>query len=161
MKRLFPLLFVFAIFTMGAGGCSQDSSEAERQAREDVEQLANQLYSEVGTPNINNFQEYKIAKEIMEIRDEELTTWTYTVDRDDNKTLLCKSLGYGLPYSTQLTNPEKTIHERNGGDHTLPQREPNGLYMPNNVSATGPVPERQRTRLQSTIRGAAYYGLDR
>ena len=136
MKRLFPLLLVFAVILMGADGCGKDSSEAQEQAREDVEQLANQLYAKIGTPNVNDFQEYKIAKEIMELRDQELTTWTYIVDRDGQRHLVCKSLGYGLPYSTQLTNPEKTIHEHDGGDHALPQREPNGLYMPDNVSAT-------------------------
>jgi len=136
MKRLIPLLFAFAIVTMGAEGCGGSGSEAQQQAREDVEQLADELYAEVGTPEINNFQEFKVAKEIMELRDQELTTWTYIVDRDGQKHLVCKSLGYGLPYSTQLTNPEKTIHEGHGGDHSLPQREPNGLYMPDNVSAT-------------------------
>lgn len=137
MKRFIPILLVFSIILMGADDCEGDASEAEKQAREDVEQLANELYSEVGTPEINNFQEAKIAKEIMELRDQEgLTTWTYIVDRDGGKHLVCKSIGYGLPYSTQLTNPEKTIEESHGGDHAIPQREPNGLYMPNNVSAT-------------------------
>lgn len=138
MKRYttFLLLFVFSVVLMGADGCGPDQSEAQEQAREDVEQMANELYSKVGTPEITKFQEFRIAKEIMELRDEELTTWTYIVDRDGDKHLVCKSLGYGLPYSTQLTNPEKTIHEHDGGDHTLPQREPNGLYMPDNVSAT-------------------------
>ncbi len=55
-------------------GCGDSATE---KANEDVRQLAQRLYSEVGTPEINNFQEYKFAKQIMEMRDERITTYTY------------------------------------------------------------------------------------
>jgi len=131
---------------MGAEGCANNQeNNAANKASEDVEKMANQLYLEVGTPEIVNFQEFKFAKMIMEKRDEKITTFTYTVDQNGNRNLVCKSIGYGLPYSTQLTNPEKPIDiddyvegsvDKGANDGKIPQRKPNGLYMPDNVSAT-------------------------
>lgn len=138
-------ILLLSLIVMGADGCSNTNSNAANKASEDVEKMANQLYSEVGTPEITNFQEYKFAKMIMELRDQKVTTYTYMVDRDGERHPVCESVGFGLPYSTQLTNPEKPINRDNyveqnihagseGGE--IPQREPNGLYMPDNVSAT-------------------------
>lgn len=45
---------------------------------------------------------------------------------------LGNSIGYGLPYSVQFTNPEK--YESPG--LSLPQADPNDLYMPQGLSAT-------------------------
>ena len=43
-----------------------------------------------------------------------------------------KCVGYGIPFSAQYTNPER--YEINGA--TLPQPDPNGLFMPTSSSAT-------------------------
>lgn len=124
------LVFGLSLFVLGCG------DSATEKASEDVQQLAQRLYSEVGTPEINNFQEYKFAKQIMEMRDERITTYTYHVDRNGNRHFICKSIGYGLPYSTQLTNPKQFENGFGEGYVKRPQREPNGLYMPDNVDAT-------------------------
>jgi len=127
----FPLLVLG--FVLSLLGCGDSATE---KASEDVQQLAQRLYSEVGTPEITNFQEYKFAKQIMEMRDERITTYTYHVDRNGNRHFICKSVGYGLPYSTQLTNPKQFQNSFGDAYAKLPQREPNGLYMPDNVDAT-------------------------
>lgn len=48
------------------------------------------------------------------------------------------SIGYGMPYATQFSNPQKVVYE--GGYQqsfgTLPQAEPNGLYMPPDAHGT-------------------------
>lgn len=117
-------------------GCDPDDGSASDKASEDVQQLANRLYSQVGTPEIQNFTEYKFAKQIMELRDKRITTYTYYIDRQGRKHFVCESVGYGLPYSTQVTNPKRIKWEEINGWTKMPQREPNGLYMPENVSAT-------------------------
>lgn len=53
-----------------------------------------------------------------------------------NLKFLTKSLGYGVPYSTQYTNPERVSYTRGGSFYTIPQPEPNGLFMPTSSSAT-------------------------
>lgn len=132
MRLVLSLLLSLGLLVM-LPGCGETPTE---KASEDVQQLAKRLYSEIGTPEINNFQEYKFAKQIMEMRDQRITTYTYHVDRNGNRHFICKSIGYGLPYSTQLTNPKQFKSSFGDAYGKLPQREPNGLYMPDNVNAT-------------------------
>lgn len=49
-----------------------------------------------------------------------------------------KCIGYGIPYSAQYSNPEKEVYEGgyDSGFGSLPQPEPNGLFMPESSSAT-------------------------
>jgi hypothetical protein len=49
---------------------------------------------------------------------------------------LGECIGYGLPYATQYTNPEKVQVDRTQTYGTLPQADPNGLFMPSNAEAT-------------------------
>ena len=54
----------------------------------------------------------------------------------------CDSIGFPLPYSTQLTNPEQVIGRTYCGDHcsvaavAIGQQEPNGLFPPPTSDAT-------------------------
>ena len=53
-----------------------------------------------------------------------------------------KCIGFGLPYSVQYTNPSKLVDRRGQPAsaaleaHIIPQADPNGLYMPQGLSAT-------------------------
>ncbi len=50
-----------------------------------------------------------------------------------------RCVGYGLPYSVQYTNPERVAHRENYGSGsfgTMPQADPNHLFMPSGLSAT-------------------------
>ena len=49
---------------------------------------------------------------------------------------ICPSIGYPIPYSTQLTNPEKVEYRTSGGMAILPNAEPNSLYTPSSSEAT-------------------------
>lgn len=61
-------------------------------------------------------------------------TYTYTQGIEGNLVKLCDSVGYGIPYATQYTNPERR------GDYleapNLPQADPNGLYSPASAEGT-------------------------
>jgi len=111
-------------------GCGEMS--AEYQQRVQTQEIMNEMQQEIGMPNIDNFFERKMAKMIFELRDDsELTTYTYIVNIEGKFVYLGRSVGYGLPYSVQYTSPMK----RTSG-YTLPQADPNGLYMPEGLSAT-------------------------
>jgi hypothetical protein len=88
-------------------------------------------------PAIVRFAERKALKRILELRDQaKYITYTYVmVPGTGERKLLCKSFGYGIPYATQYTNPQKTerVFE---GVITIPQADPNGLYSPNSADAT-------------------------
>ena len=57
-------------------------------------------------------------------------TYTYIVDMNGRPHKLCDSLGYGLPYATQYTNPQMPQQPFNGSVYVLPQADPNGLFSP-------------------------------
>jgi len=124
-------LLLLTTCVLGLTACTPESAEYEQKIQ--TEKLQAQAQQQVGMPHIINFQERRFAKMILELRDQAITTYTYFIDMNGKKHFICESVGYGLPYSVQFTNPEK-ITLRSG--ITLPQADPNGLYMPDGLSAT-------------------------
>ncbi len=105
--------------------------------------------AKTGMPAIPNFRERKLAKLILELRDQEgLVTYTYMENLQPavvkgktalggKLTYMGESIGYPLPYATQYTNPQKI--ERQGANYgyaILPQADPNGLFSPSSAEAT-------------------------
>lgn len=135
MKKI---VLIASIMCLVLTGCGESSTKAETQYQE---QLMQQAADEIGMPEITEFYEKKLAKEILELRDDSsLVCYAYTrSDMTGKYVFLGRSMGYGLPYSTQYTNPE-TAYWGNGSsiyrDYPLPQADPNGLYSPDGLSAT-------------------------
>lgn len=132
MKKLIPFAVALAILP-ALTGCIQESSDSIQ--REQQERILQEGTAQTGMPAIKNFRERKIAKMLMEMRDQEnLNTYTYIYAEASGKmTFFCNSVGYGLPYATQYTNPEKYVYSPGV---TLPQADPNGLFMPSSADAT-------------------------
>jgi hypothetical protein len=103
------------------------STQIERRKQEEMSLMAVQS---VGMPAITNFAEKRMMKDILELRDKSAPTTTYLVGMNNQLTKLCDSVGYGLPYATQYTNPMRTAGDINHGLVALPQADPNGLYSP-------------------------------
>lgn len=145
MKKLIALIMTVLLVGTLVGCSSSEYVASESSVKQESayqEQLMKQAIGEVGSPEITEFFEKKMAKEIFELRDNSnLITYAYTVNLDGKYVYLGKCMGFGLPYSVQYTNPEvmKTV---DGGEYgalnpyTLPQADPNGLYMPEGLSAT-------------------------
>lgn len=96
-----------------------------------------QAVQTVGMPAIVNFQEKRFLKQILELRDTKLSTITYTQDLNAKIHKLCDSVGYGIPYSTQYTNPQRVVYSSyKEGIATLPQADPNGLFSPPSAEGT-------------------------
>jgi len=91
-------------------------------------------------PAIKNFQEKKLLKMLYELRDQaNFVCYVYTKSLDGILIYQGKCIGYGLPFCVQFSNPERVAHEiiyQGGSFGTLPQPEPNGLFMPQTLSAT-------------------------
>lgn len=128
-----------------SGGCNfEDASKREtadaRQAAETRQRLS-EADRQIGMPDITRFTERKLAKDILELRDKEITTFCYIVNLQGELIFIGEAIGYGLPYSVQFTNPE-TVDTVEGGEYgarnpyTMPQADPNGLFMPGGLSAT-------------------------
>lgn len=129
MKKI--LLTSMILLSLGFVGC--DIRSADEKQTSNTEKLMQQANNELGLPNISNFYEKKLMKQIMEACDDsKLITYAYTKNEATGKLVyIGQAMGYGLPYGTQYTNPEKKDYQV-----TLPQADPNGLYKAQNVSAT-------------------------
>jgi hypothetical protein len=130
MKKLLWLL----PFVMSVAACDMkpDSRELEAQKQEEMSLRA---VSSVGMPAVVNYAEKRMMKDIIELRDRMQPTYTYIVDMNGKYHKVCDSVGYGLPYATQYTNPSMRVGGANGNT-VLPQADPNGLYSPASADGT-------------------------
>lgn len=134
-KQHFVMIAVLCFmlpFTLGIRSCETGSVDDKQEAR--TEQLMKEVDRQVGMPNIINFQQKKIMKMIFEESDrEDLVAYAYIKsDYQGKLVFIGKCIGYGVPFSAQYTNPQRYVV--NGA--TLPQADPNGLFMPTSSSAT-------------------------
>ena len=120
------------------GGCGQSRNTSDDIQRRAQEVMLQEATAQVGMPSIKNFRERKMMKDILELRDiEGIVTYTYTFSELTGKlTFFGNTIGYGLPYATQFTNPEKYEYYGNGHSATLPQADPNGLFSPASADGT-------------------------
>lgn len=138
MKTLFNIILACAIAATFTA-CDPTSETSDQKQHHAQEQLSSEANAQVGMPSIVNFQEKRMAKMILELRDTALATTTYTQDMNGVLHKLCDSVGYGLPYATQYTNPQrvaKSLETPEHGNITLPQADPNGLFSPPSADGT-------------------------
>lgn len=133
MNRIALVLFVLWL-----GGCEYTPSSDEIQQQQQ-EKILKEGVSQIGMPAIKNYRERKILKDILEMRDQEgIVTYTYLASEEAGKLgdLLCVSIGFGVPYATQFTNPQKLEFHSGHGYVSLPQADPNGLFSPSSAEGT-------------------------
>ena len=136
MKKLF--LVLLALLATSLFACDEIQPTSDQQQHDQQERLLKEGSAQTGMPAIKNFRERKLLKEILELRDQAgLTTFTYTYAENTGKRIfLCNSIGYGLPYATQYTNPSKIADSYQSGYAILPQADPNGLFSPSSAEGT-------------------------
>jgi len=117
------LLSMVAVVTMLAA-CSDghDYRNSQQIERDNQEKSLKIMAQSIGMPAITNFAEKRMMKDVLELRDKMQPTYTYLVGANNQLTKLCDSVGYGLPYATQYTNPSLA--------------DPNGLYTPASADGT-------------------------
>jgi hypothetical protein len=140
LKRLLivPFLLLILVFCVGQSGCEKSESADKTQSRQ-TEQMMSELNRQVGMPNVVNFQQKKLMKMIYELNDkEDLIAYAYLQSEYTGKLIyIGRCVGFGVPFSAQYTNPERiALKSVDYGSLTLPQPDPNGLFMPSASSAT-------------------------
>jgi hypothetical protein len=134
MFKILIMLVALSLF-----GCGKLNPTADQSVNKQQELLSQQSVNEVGMPALTKFAEKRMMKTILEQRDQEIPTYTYIVGMNNQLTLICNSIGYGLPYSTQYTNPQRVAKFSELPEHgnlALPQADPNGLYSPASADGT-------------------------
>lgn len=116
-------------------GCDNTSDDIQRAQQEKILQEGT---SAIGMPSIKNFREKRILKDIIEMRDQDgILTYTYIVAEMSGKLIfLGESIGYGIPASTQFTNPQKIEYSSTRGTGVIAQADPNGLFSPQSAEGT-------------------------
>jgi hypothetical protein len=135
VKRIiFTTIAVALLLNCCAWDDSCGPAPSDTQQQDQQEKMSQEGNAQTGMPGIANFTEKKVMKRLYEMRDKNIATYTYLVDMQGKLHHVCDSMGYGLPYGVQYSNPEKLI---GGSDyHTMPQSEPNGLFMPPSAEGT-------------------------
>jgi hypothetical protein len=131
------LLFA-SLIALSLVSCGEYQPTADEKDRLQQEKALQEAQRETGLPAIHNFQEKKLLKQIYELRDnEKIVNYAYLYNEMQGKLVFIgKCIGYGIPYSTQYSNPQKVYHEGSQYGLILPQAEPNGLFMPASSDGT-------------------------
>ena len=135
-RYLLPFALLLMAAAEGPSGCSPTTDQvvAQQQAKTLAE-----AHAQVGMPEIINWQEKRMMKTLYELRDQSISTHAYIVNAMQGCLVyLGASVGYGMPYATQYSNPQvDAYYTTSSSAHiALPQAEPNGLYMPSDARGT-------------------------
>jgi hypothetical protein len=127
-------MVILGLALLSVMACAPETSDDKQRAAQET--LLAEGTSQTGMPAIKNFRERKLLKDILELRDQDgLVTYTYVYNEMQGKLVFfCNSIGYGIPYATQYTNPSKV--ESYNRSITLPQADPNGLFSPSAAEGT-------------------------
>ena len=144
MKKNIVIIWMISLFAFGLLGCGQqiptDRRTADQKQTEMQAKIEQELTAQTGMPAIKNGREKKIVKMLLEMRDQEnLATYTYIFSEMKGKFIFMgDSIGYGIPYATQYTNPQKDIYysTSSAAHMALPQADPNGLFSPASAEGT-------------------------
>lgn len=135
MKKIFTAI-ILSIITVLLAGCG-NASNSDSIQHQQQEAINKQLDMAVGMPAIVNGQEKRVLKDIIEMRDKQIVTVTYTQDMNGKLHKLCDSIGYGISAAEQYTNPQRVVYNGiKGYAVTLPQADPNGLFSPGSTEGT-------------------------
>ena len=131
MKKM--LVVFMCVISFCFLGCVDENTDRVQQKQ--TEKLMSEAQRQAGMPNIINFQQKKLMKMVYELCDkEDLITYAYIKSDYQGKLFFIgKCIGFGIPFSAQYTNPERFDRFYRT---TLPQPDPNGLFMPTSSSAT-------------------------
>ena len=135
-KAMFMLAIIAAMFT----SCVQTTPSADLVDQKNQEQIQKQGAQKLGMPAIANYTEKRQLKDIYELCDQEnLICYAYLFAPMTGKMIfLGKCRGFGIPYATQYSNPQKDMFwTQDYAMHLLmPQAEPNGLFKPSDAHGT-------------------------
>lgn len=143
---IITILLIVAILPLVIG-CDETERGSDITIQTIQERNMKEAVRQTGLPAIKNFQEKKTLKMLYELRDQaNLVCYAYLVNQLNGEIgqFIGKCIGYGIPASTQYSNPEKVVDFKEmctvsiAGFYpaTIPQPEPNGLFMPEGLSAT-------------------------
>ena len=137
MKKYILSLLLMCGLGLAMVACDEGPTPTDAKVAAQQAASLQQASSQVGMPGITNFTEMKLVRKLYELRDQNITTYSYVPDMQGHLHFICPSFGFGLPYGVQFSNPQ-VPYNRGGAQYgfALPQAEPNGLFMPDTAEGT-------------------------
>lgn len=137
-------VMLMVLIALILSSCTETVEEvpSDTKATEATAEAMSEAFRQIGMPNIVNFQQKKLMKMIFELCDKEdliCHAYLFNAFKGEVGEYLGECIGFGIPFSAQYTNPERVAHRKihqGGSFGTLPQPDPNGLFMPTSSSAT-------------------------
>lgn len=130
MKR-FLLVALCGLFLLTACEASTQQIEQGQQKRGIDAIITNQPVPDLGGYSF----ERQIVIETYLARNRTIATYAYMITMNGQIIEICPSIGYPIPYSTELTNPQIALTQYSGYP-VVANPEPNGLYPPGDAAAT-------------------------
>ena len=126
MKKLFiPVIAVAILLT----GCSPFKDSAQEEESKVVESNEKQLLTAQPAPTGAWSQ---IRQNIIDIEQAQITTTATTTFMfhmgNPNPVKICSSIGFPIPATYQLTNPQKIVDRSNSDDVVIAQQETTGVH---------------------------------
>lgn len=136
--KYIALLLVMPLLLANQGGCSEAAQSAAKQEQKLADSAQAHLLRVQPVPGFSWSLERHLAIEIYKARQRQVPTVTVVQSEFTGKVLWqCDSIGFPLPYATQLTNPQQGVsYGTNVGVAVINQPEPNGLYSPPQADGT-------------------------
>jgi hypothetical protein len=131
MALALPAVAIFVCAADGDGCSAQPTAAQKENAQQDLQMQ--QFLRNQPVPSFDWSLERHMLIQLYAARQRATTTFSVVQSEYTGKILWsCPSIGFPLPYSTQLTNPQQV--ETSGYDHgwavAIGQQEPNGLFPP-------------------------------
>lgn len=145
MKHLAAIVICAPLLLANEGGCEQQpvKASAVEQERQSQNLQMEQFLRNQPVPSFDWSLERHMLIQLYTARQKATNTWSVVQSEYTGKILWqCPSIGFPLPYATQLTNPQQTVgHDYCGGNcsvsmTSVAQQEPNGLFSPASADGT-------------------------
>jgi hypothetical protein len=131
MKRI---VLVLVLLSLVLSGCLATSSNDIERAQSETAQMS--IIQNQPAPDLGGYSfEREIVIQTYLARNNTIATYAYMFTMDGKLIEICPSIGYPIPYSTQITSPDKG-EVFYGESLVLQNAEPNGLYPPGDAAAT-------------------------
>ena len=110
-KTVLTIVLALTMLSFIGWDCKEQST-SDKVLNKKQEQLMQEANAQVGMPGITHFQERKLLKTVLELRDQEnLVCYAYLFSEMTGKLVFIgKCIGFGIPYATEFTNPQKIVY---------------------------------------------------
>lgn len=127
MRKTLALAAALAL-ALGLAACdSPPKGVASDQSQTDDQLKRYQANQPVPKFDRSQFRQTAIDVESAQVHGVATTTFFFNLGVD-HPLKVCPSIGFPMPSTAQLTNPEQALWGNNGAATTVSQQEPNGIY---------------------------------